>query len=51
MKSPKMGSTAGIINKVRYVPLLTDPKVSYGWHEVMVIITDKKKATECIAGP
>ncbi len=46
-----MGLTGGIINKVRYVPLLTDPKVSHGRHEVMVIITDKKKARECITGP
>lgn len=30
MKGPKMGLTGGIINKVRYVPLLTDPKVSHG---------------------
>lgn len=45
-----MGLTAGIINKVRYVPPQTDPKVSLGWHKVMVVITDKKKARECIAG-
>ncbi len=51
MKGSKMGLTGGIINKVRYVPLLTDPKVSHGRHEVTVIITDKKKARECIAGP
>ncbi len=50
MKGSKMGLTGGIINKVRYIPLLTDPKVSHGRHEVTVIITDKKKARECIAG-
>lgn len=51
MKGPKMGLTGGIINKVRYAPLLTDPKVSHGRHEVTVIITDKRKARECIAEP